>query len=101
MATIEDRISTLEAKLKQAKAQRQKIEARKRAAESRKSRSEDTKRKVLIGAFVLEQLDRGGLGAALFTCEGKRFADWLTRDADRAVFGLSEQTGAPPAKVAP
>jgi hypothetical protein len=91
MATIEDRISTLETKLKQAKAQKQKIEARKRAAESKRSRAVDTKRKVLMGAFVLEQLERNGIEPGLFTCEGKRFADWLQRDADRTVFDLNRE----------
>lgn len=46
----------------------------------------DARRKILLGAFVLEQLDRTGSSPEGFTFEGKRFFDWLVRPNDRAVF---------------
>lgn len=57
-------------------------------SEAEATRAKDTRRKVLMGAFVLDQLERSGIGAALFICEGKRFDDWLTRQDERELFGL-------------
>ena len=82
MATIEERIATLEAKIKQEKARKQKIEALKRTAESKAKRSMDTRRKILVGACILnskewpEERLREMLDAV------------LTRDDDRALFDL-------------
>jgi large subunit ribosomal protein L7/L12 len=92
MAKIEDTIATLEAKLKQAKAKKQLIEAQKRTAQAKAKRAEDTRRKVLMGAFVLERLEAGGVSAQSFQHGGKLFSSWLTRDDDRALFGLPPET---------
>lgn len=98
MAQIDQRIAQAEAKLKeahdklkQAKALKQKQEARQRATLAKQERAAETRRKVLVGAFILEQLERNGIGAALLTYEGGRFADWLTRPHDRELFGLAVQ----------
>ncbi len=85
MAGIDDTISTLEQKLKQAKAKKQQIEARKRAIEAKAKRADDTRRKVLVGAVILAKVERGEwpkekLDALL--------SNALTRDDDRALFGL-------------
>ena len=76
--TIEERIARLEAPKKSLQARR-----------SKQERTRDTRRKVLLGALVLQRLEAGHDPA--FT---KRLADWLrrelppflTRDADRALF---------------
>jgi hypothetical protein len=52
-------------------------------------RRQDDRRKVLVGAFVLEQLQKNGIGADLFSYEGKKFSEWLTRDDERELFGLA------------
>jgi large subunit ribosomal protein L7/L12 len=88
MGAIEDRIAAAEIKLKQLKAMKQKQAARERAKVSKQERAADTRRKILVGAFMLEQLERSGIGAALLTCEGKRFNEWLTREQDRELFKL-------------
>ena len=95
---IEDQISATEKRLKQLKALKQKKEAKARMTEAKKRRSEDTRRKILLGAFVLEQLEKAGIGAALFEVEGRQFKDWLTRSDDRALFGLKPEAlgGEPP-----
>ena len=85
MATIEERIAALETKLKQEKAKKQQIEARKRAAESKAKRSIDTRRKILVGAAILDKVERGewpqdNLLAMLDAS--------LTRADDRALFDL-------------
>lgn len=56
-------------------------------AKSAQRRLED-RRKVLVGAFVLDQLQRAGMNPALLTFEGKKFSEWLTRDDERALFDL-------------
>lgn len=90
MATIDERIEALEQRLKQEKAKRQKIEARKRTAEGKQRRAEDTRRKVLIGAAILAKLEDGQ-----YTEERLRglMDAFLTRPADRALFGLDGSEG--------
>jgi hypothetical protein len=46
----------------------------------------DARRKILLGAFVLEQLEHSGTTPQTLTFQGKRFFDWLIRSNDRAVF---------------
>lgn len=60
-------------------------------AASRPSKAErrlDARRKILLGAFVLDQLAVRQESPASLEFNGKRFADWLVRPNDRAVFGL-------------
>lgn len=87
MSTIDEKIQRLEEKLKQEKAKKARIEARKRAAEQSKNRQEDTRRKVLLGAFVMDCFE--GQPETL-TMGQTNFADWLKRDSDRALFGLPQ-----------
>jgi hypothetical protein len=53
---------------------------------SKSQRRLDARRKILLGAFVLEQLEHAGVAPQALTFEGKRFFDWLVRPNDRAVF---------------
>ena len=53
---------------------------------SKSQRRLDARRKILLGAFVLEQLQRTGGTPQTLTFEGQRFFDWLVRPNDRAVF---------------
>ena len=75
--------------LQQKKAAIEKAIALERAKAKSAQRRQDDRRKVLVGAFVLEQLQKSGLDAASFTYEGKKFSEWLTREDERALFGLS------------
>jgi large subunit ribosomal protein L7/L12 len=88
MSKIDEQIAAATARLKQLKALAQKQAARDRAAQAKKARSDATRRKIMVGAFVLEQMERNGIGAALLTYEAGRFSDWLTRPDERALFGL-------------
>lgn len=67
-------------------AQIQRLAARKQAEE----RKQQTRRDVLVGAFVRRQL---AAGEAVFLSSEDRLLrlmdGWLTRDGDRAVFGLA------------
>jgi hypothetical protein len=85
MPKIDERIQALEAKLKQLKVRQQRAEARARALSSRRDRKADTRRKILIGAVVMAKIEQG-------VFEEKTLKAWLdkalTRDDDRALFGL-------------
>ncbi len=85
MAGIDDKIATLETKLKQAKALKQKIDARKRSEASKIQRAQDTRRKILIGALVMESMGRDeDTNQRMLT----RLDKYLTRVDDRALFEL-------------
>lgn len=85
MATIDERIASLEVKLKQERAKKQKIEARLRAVEQKRKRAEDTRRKILAGTLVLEMMEQDEQARQRFL---NRLDKYLTRDDDRALFGL-------------
>lgn len=70
------------------KAQRDKLNARIQAVEAREKTAErkrDTRRKVLVGAYGLEKAAATENG---MTDLIKRLDGYLTREADRALFGL-------------
>jgi hypothetical protein len=85
MAALDERIKAQEEKLKQLKALKQKQEAQKRAAEAKRTRAEDTRRKVLVGAMMLDHMDKN---EATKTSVMAKLDAFLTRDDDRALFGL-------------
>jgi hypothetical protein len=86
MAGIEDTIAALEIKLKQAKAKKQKMEAMKRAAETKAQRAQDTRKKILLGAFLLDRMEKSPEYAAKVM---PGFDAFLKRDDDRALFDLA------------
>jgi hypothetical protein len=88
--TIEERIREAEERLKQLKAKRQQIEARKRAAEAKAKRAADTRKKILVGAAVLAMVQRGDWKEE-YLLEIMDYA--LSRDDDRALFGLGPKGG--------
>lgn len=62
--------------------------AREKTKAKNAQRREEDRRKVLLGAFVLEHLNRGNLPASEFNLDGKNFEAWLTRNDERSLFGL-------------
>ena len=58
MATKEERLKALEQKQAQIKAQIQALKAR----DTAQDRKDDTRRKVLLGGFVLAQMKKKGIG---------------------------------------
>ena len=74
------------------KAQRDKLNARIQAVEAREKTAErkrDTRRKVLVGAYGLEKAASTENGMTELI---KKLDGYLTRDADRALFGLSPKS---------
>lgn len=62
--------------------------ARARAAQEKSLKKIDDRRKVLVGAFVLDQL-QSIESAAAFKVGSKSLDEWLTRPTERALFGLA------------
>jgi Domain of unknown function (DUF5710) len=89
---IEDKLAAIDQKkaeaLKALQAKRAKLKAKLAQLDrpTKSARRLDARRKILLGAFVLEQLERTGSSPQALTFEGKRFFDWLVRPNDRAVF---------------
>jgi len=79
MATT--RLDKLTLKRQQLNAQIQALKAK----ESKQKRKEDTKRKVLVGSVVLKMLETGEMPQERMN---QILDEHLTRDADRALFGL-------------
>ena len=85
MPKLDDQISTLQEKLQQLKLRQQRLDARKQAMHAHRERKAATRRKILVGAMVLDKVERGEIDAA-------QFRDWLnaalSRAEDRALFEL-------------
>lgn len=93
------KIEELQQRLAKLQVEQRAAEARARASASKISRALDTRRKVLLGAFLLDQL--GASGVARLTVQGQRFDLWLSRPDDRSLFGLLPPSPASPATPAP
>jgi hypothetical protein len=76
-----DALKTLQTKRSKLKAQLAQLDR-----PSKSQRRLDARRKILLGAFVLEQMQHAGIHPSGLTFQGKRFFDWLVRPNDRAVF---------------
>jgi hypothetical protein len=82
---LQERIGALESRLKQLQVRQRRIDARKSALASRRAKADDIRRKILLGGLVLVKLEAGELDQGTF----KRWLDeTLTRESDRALFGL-------------
>ena len=83
MPKLEERISTLEARLKQMKAKQAQVDARRRTVASRRGRKDELRRKILVGAIVLERIEAGEFDATQLWVWLDR---GLTRKEDRELF---------------
>ena len=93
MTPIEDRIAQLEWKPKQEQAKKAQIEAKKRALANQKSHADDTRRKILVGAIILNKVATGDWPENKFI---QMVDTHLTRDGDRALFVLLPLPQDPP-----
>jgi hypothetical protein len=78
----------MEDRLRELKTRQQRMEARKRTLLSQRERREDTRRKILVGALVLAQVERGEMSREALRSALSQF---LTRPDDRQLFGLSDR----------
>lgn len=84
LTPAQKRVQQLEIKLKQAKALAQKQANAIKHKEQAANRQIETRKRVLLGAFMLS----GGDPLQLVNGAGQSLAEWLTRDDERALFGL-------------
>jgi hypothetical protein len=89
MARLPERIEALESRLRELKHRQQRVEARKRTLQDQRERREDTRRKILVGALVLTQIERGDYSRERLD---KALDAFLTRPGDRALFSLDAST---------
>lgn len=92
--SLDKKIEELEAKLKQTKALKQKKEALLKAANSKKERQNDTRRKILAGAMILAEIEKGEADKGVFLMKMDKL---LTRPADRELFRLDDTNQEPQA----
>lgn len=83
-----ERAETLAKQAQQARAKAQRLEAKARAQQAGAERSRDTKRKVLLGAYVMAQAKAQGWDLSALHIGQQPLADYLVRDEDRALFSL-------------
>ena len=83
MNTSAEKIKRLEERLSVLKSAAAKAELAARFRASKAARAIDTRRKILIGAYVLDQLSNGPAALKLGDVS---LLDWLTRHEDRLLF---------------
>lgn len=83
-----ERAEALEKQAKQARAKAQRLEAKARAFQAGAERAKDTKRKVLLGAYVIAQAKANGWNLKELHIGQQTLADYLTREDNRALFSL-------------
>ena len=95
----QQRILDLEKKLIELKARQKAEEARRKAASSKRERARETRQKILVGAFLLDQL--GAAGVVQLVVQGRSFSAWLTRPDDQSLFDLPPSSSAPESGATP
>ena len=83
-----ERAAELAKQAQQARAKAQRLEAKARAMQAGAERSRETKRKVLLGAYVMAQVKAQGWDLSALNIGQQPLADYLVRDEDRALFSL-------------
>ena len=81
---IEKRIEAQLEKLKQLKAQKQAIEARERTKQKEQERKDDTRRKILLGSYLIKKMQNEANKEKILA----ELNEYLTEDRDRQLFGL-------------
>lgn len=83
MSKLEERIAATEQRLKALKAQHTRSVTRQRARDAKQNRQDTLRRKILVGAVVLELVERGEIEAQVLV---KWLKGALVREEDRALF---------------
>lgn len=72
-------------KLKQLKAQKQAIEARERTKQKEQDRKDDTRRKILLGSYLIKKMESNEANKQKILAD---LNEYLTEDRDRNLFNL-------------
>lgn len=83
--TLEQQIAKQEERLKQLKAQKQAVLAREKKKVAEQQRKDDTRRKILLGSFLLKQISNDESEKQRIMSQLNQY---LTENRDRQLFGL-------------
>ena len=83
---IEKKIEAQLEKLKQLKAQKQAIEARERTKKKEQERKDDTRRKILLGSYLIKKMQNEANKEKILA----ELNEYLTENRDRHLFGLPD-----------
>lgn len=72
-------------RLKQLKAQKQAIEVRERAKQKEQDRKDDTRRKILLGSYLIKKMESNEANKEKILAG---LNEYLTEDRDRKLFNL-------------
>ena len=82
--TLEKKIEAQLEKLKQLKARKQAIEAREKSKQKEQERKEDTRRKILLGSYLIKKMQNEANKEKILA----ELNEYLTEDRDRQLFNL-------------
>ena len=82
--SLDKRIEAQLEKLKQLKAQKQAVEARDRAKLKEQERKDDTRRKILLGSYLIKKMENEANKEKILA----DLNEYLTEDRDRQLFNL-------------
>ena len=80
----EERLKQQEERLKQLKAQKQAVLAREKARQKAQDRKDDTRRKILLGSYLLKKMEDESEKEKILA----DFNEYLTEDRDKKLFNL-------------
>ena len=83
MTSLEERIAAAEQRLRALKARQVRTATRQRARDARQKRQDDVRRKILVGAVVLDPVERGAISTSLLK---KWVEEKVAREEDRVLF---------------
>ena len=81
--TLEKKIEAQLEKLKQLKARKQAIEARERSKQKEQERKDDTRRKILLGSYLITKMQANEANKEKILAE---INEYLTEDRDKKLF---------------
>ena len=83
---IEKKIEAQLEKLKQLKAQKQAIEARERTKQKEQQRKDDTRRKILLGSYLIKKMQNEANKEKILA----ELNEYITENRDRQLFDLPD-----------
>ena len=84
--TLEKKIEAQLEKLKQLKARKQAIEAREKSKQKEQERKEDTRRKILLGSYLIKKMQNEANKEKILA----ELNEYLTENRDRQLFDLPD-----------
>lgn len=84
---LNDKIQKQQERLKQLKAQKLALEAKEKKRIAEQQRKEDTRKKILLGAYLLKKMEESEANRQRILAD---LDEYLIEPRDRALFGLSE-----------